>query len=368
MRLPAEGKGPVVTALINSLRSRTTVPPERGRYRTSGRQDVLTVVFAAWLVFGVFVDGWAHTNLGDLESFFTPWHGLLYSGFGASAAWIGWLVMKGQEAGHRGVDAFPEGYGVAAIGAAVFGTAGLVDMVWHTLLGIEIGAEALYSPPHLALFVGALLLGTSPLRAHLELRGERAPWVAIASMTVLLAAVSFFLIQMSGFLMWGPTEASREWIASQRAGGDFPHAAYMDRLAIASVLISSTMMMAPVLFLVRRWRLPFGAVAVMWTVPVALLTSVEEFEQWPGVLAALAAGLVADTLVHRLRPSGSRVGAFLLTGLLLPVGLWLAEFAALGLQLGLAWSPELWGGTTTLAALGGAGLALLMRPDAATSS
>ena len=35
---------------------------------------------SAWLVGGFFLDGWAHTHGKVDQSFFTPWHAVLYSG------------------------------------------------------------------------------------------------------------------------------------------------------------------------------------------------------------------------------------------------------------------------------------------------
>ncbi len=49
-------------------------------------------VSSLWLIIGVFVDGWAHMNLAQLETFFTPWHALFYSGF-ARARPTGWPAL-----------------------------------------------------------------------------------------------------------------------------------------------------------------------------------------------------------------------------------------------------------------------------------
>src|SRR5438445_725148 len=68
----------------------------------SRREDAITVACTSWLILGLFVDGWAH-NHQKPESFFTPWHALLYSGFLATAAWL-WSRYER----HRGV---PVGYG-----------------------------------------------------------------------------------------------------------------------------------------------------------------------------------------------------------------------------------------------------------------
>lgn len=51
------------------------------------------MLFGAWLVIGVVVDGWAHNN-DKPETFFTPWHGVFYSGFAVCAAWMCWQVPR----------------------------------------------------------------------------------------------------------------------------------------------------------------------------------------------------------------------------------------------------------------------------------
>src|SRR3546814_9496965 len=47
------------------------------------RERTVAVAFGIWMVVGLFLDGWAHDN-NKPESFFTPWHGVLYSGFAAA--------------------------------------------------------------------------------------------------------------------------------------------------------------------------------------------------------------------------------------------------------------------------------------------
>src|SRR3546814_2102438 len=46
-------------------------------------ERTVAVAFGIWMVVGLFLDGWAHDN-NKPESFFTPWHGVLYSGFAAA--------------------------------------------------------------------------------------------------------------------------------------------------------------------------------------------------------------------------------------------------------------------------------------------
>jgi hypothetical protein len=54
----------------------------RGLAALSARGLVLPWVLlatSAWTVAGIYLDGWAH-NHGKVDSFFTPWHAVLYSG------------------------------------------------------------------------------------------------------------------------------------------------------------------------------------------------------------------------------------------------------------------------------------------------
>lgn len=146
---------------------------------------------------GIFVDGWAHNHLGEtLETFFTPWHGVFYSGFLATALWIGWLGRRGLAQGRRGPAAFPVGYGLGALGVVVFALGGLGDMTWHTVFGIEVGIDALLSPTHLLLFLGAELIVLSPLVASWQAAtGRRSPagvvWPGVLAMTAALSFASF---------------------------------------------------------------------------------------------------------------------------------------------------------------------------------
>src|SRR6266536_2878593 len=72
----------------------TTEPPAV-TVVTTPAEDAVTATLGALLVGGSLADAWAHTNiLNELESFFTPWHALLYGGFTASAAWTYWLAYR----------------------------------------------------------------------------------------------------------------------------------------------------------------------------------------------------------------------------------------------------------------------------------
>ena len=57
--------------------------------------DWLVAILSTFFVGGLYLDGWAHIHVPDLETFFTPWHAVLYSGFLAvAAALIGVVVLN----------------------------------------------------------------------------------------------------------------------------------------------------------------------------------------------------------------------------------------------------------------------------------
>src|SRR5690348_2682529 len=58
---------------------------------TSVKFDWIMALVSIWWMGGLFVDAWAYSNVPQLETFFTPWHAILYSGFLAVAAT---LVLK----------------------------------------------------------------------------------------------------------------------------------------------------------------------------------------------------------------------------------------------------------------------------------
>jgi hypothetical protein len=163
------------------------------------RFDMAVSLLALWLTVGTFLDGFAHHNLPEsLETFFTPWHGVLYSGFLALAGFIIFHQYRNMTTGYAWNSALPAGYSLARVGIVVFGLNGVGDLLWHTLFGIEEGVEALLSPTHLMLAASGLLLVSSPLRAATRrLAGLAKPgwknlFPALLSATLVLSVLLFF--------------------------------------------------------------------------------------------------------------------------------------------------------------------------------
>ncbi|MBI2918820.1 MAG: PD40 domain-containing protein [Chloroflexi bacterium] len=163
----------------------------------STRFDWLVIALAGWILGGLYLDGWAHIHVLELDTFFTPWHGLLYSGMLAVAVFLAASAAR-YHAGPDGSGwrrSLPFGYGWSLLGVALFGVGGVGDMVWHLVFGIEQGVDALLSPTHLWLAFAGVMIGTGPLRSAWHKAGPasyRAVWPALLSLAYLLSVLTFF--------------------------------------------------------------------------------------------------------------------------------------------------------------------------------
>src|SRR5690242_3638600 len=184
---------------------------------SSLRFDWIMVGVSIWWMGGLFIDGWAHSNIPQLETFFTPWHAVLYSGYLAVAiTLIVRIILNLQRAavgsdgstpslvvavraslrGNRWRQAIPTGYGLSLLGVGIFLISGIGDMTWHLIFGIERSTEALLSPTHLGLALGIGLALSGPLRAAWRRFDGASSWrqlgPAILSLTFTFSLLTFF--------------------------------------------------------------------------------------------------------------------------------------------------------------------------------
>jgi hypothetical protein len=312
------------------------------------------------VVGGLFLDGWAHVNQPGLETFFSPWHGVFYLGFVVSTVVMARLVARHQT-GRFDPGRVPVGYGLGLVGVALVVAGGVADGIWHTMFGVEVGVAALLSPSHLLLLGGGLLMLTGPVRSAWSSPDLPARAAAVALLpalwaTALTAAVVLFFFQyLSAFVTRAPAMAE----------ADGPAGLLTTIAGVASVLVTNLILLGPVLLLARRWRLPFGTVAMIATGGALGITALREFTLGALVPAMLAGGLATDVLIARLAPRPDRPGRFRAVAAVAPLLLWGAWLAAYALAYGVAWPPELWAGVLGMASLSGVGLSVLVLPPAA---
>ena len=302
--------------------------------RSTRREDWITVLTSLWLIIGVFVDAYKHSTDPGLESFWTPWHALFYSGFLASSGWLIALTWRRWDGRGSFVAAAPLGHRPGLYGIGIFALGGAGDAVWHELLGVETSLDALLSPTHLLLFIGALAITSTPLRAAwLDGHGPTTPTLAqlgpaLMSVTLATSFVAFFFEYA-----WAPASAwaPRSTFVPDGDFGELP-AAY----GVISVVVTVMVLMGPLLLLARRWTLPFGFVTVFSTT-VTLLITVGFDEDPAGLLPAFVAGATGDLLLLRFGRRAMAAG--------MPFVLLASFYGVVAItEPGIGWPPEIWGG------------------------
>ncbi len=319
----------------------------RGRAVAGIRFDWIVVTLSIWMIGGIHLDAWAHHRF-DLETFFTPWHAVLYYGFLALATVLVGAFIRNLTKGYAGRQAIPSGYELSLMGVALFAVGAVGDMVWHTLFGIEVNIEALLSPTHLLLAFGGGLIVTGPLRAAWQRtesgsQGWASLLPAIISLTLLLAVLSFF------------TGYANPLSEAQLAQGSRPAADeevfLVQGLGTAGILIQTGVMMGVLLLAARRWTLPFGSLTLILAASTLLTVSIhEDFYLLP---FAVVTGLMADVLYRRLKPSVVRPAALRLFAFAVPVAFYALYFATLALTSGVWWTIHRWVGAIVMAGVAG---------------
>jgi hypothetical protein len=323
--------------------------------------NLLTIAFSTWLLGGLLTDVWAHNNVPKLETFFTPWHAALYSGFLATAAWICWLVRRQLMAGRRGMAAIPAGYALGAFGVCLFIVAGAGDLTWHTIFGIERNSRILFSPTHLLLVTAIILIFTSPLRDALtDPSLPSAPSLRRLLPAVLsigfASATLMVLLQYANLLVQTP---SRVVAALSQADGSAP------TVIGENMIVTNLAMLLPLLILARRWQAPFGTATVVYTVFGVQAEAVRALNTPMVFVTVVLCGIGVDLLVRWLRPGPADRRRFWAFGALAPVVTWAMYFAVTFISVGRVPSVvEYWTGMPIVAGLLGLAVAALLLPGA----
>lgn len=250
--------------------------------------DRLMAILSAWTVLGLYLDGWAHTAFANrLETFFTPWHAVLYSGVAAMGAALLALAVVQHRQGAPWRAALPRGYALSALGFALFVLAGVGDVTWHSAFGFEVGVEALLSPPHLALATGGVLLTGGPLwvawlRPRAEVaHGWRALWPMLVALGMVLSVATFFTQYANALTN-----------ASLLAGLRPPQSRYVvDSSGMAGVIVPTGVLMTALLLAISRWTLPAGSLTCLMGVNALLMFTLNLSRNMPAWLVLPAAVL-----------------------------------------------------------------------------
>ena len=328
----------------------------------SNAQPSATVAFqwamgAAAIVLsaGGVLDNWAHFHGLVDHSFFTPWHAVMYGMMATLGIVLGSLALANVRKGYRPNQSLPPGYLLSLTGVFVFIVAGLLDLGWHLMFGIEQATEAFVSPTHIFLCVGGLLAGTGPLRAaYLTLapattRGWRSLGPMLLSAMGALIALGIFTQIVSPmndlFAAKDAANTSGTFLLNSQSFG------------IAEMIIQTMLLMGMVLLLVRTWALPFGAMTLLVGLPS--LTQLLMRDHYWLILGVVGTGLVADLVLLRLSPPLEVTRLYYLAALV-PTIYGASMFVVLMLTDGLQWSANMVLGSLLYTSATGLFLAFLL--------
>lgn len=319
--------------------------------------DLLVSLCTLWISCGFFLDAWAHGHV-PIETFFTPYHGVFYSGILAVAIVL--IAFRGK---------IPSSYRIAVLGVPVFIAAGIGDMIWHHFLGVEEGVDALLSPTHQGLGLGVFLLSSGPISSALRSRdrlrslGDQLPLIfSLATWIELVhfgTAYAFDPAAGRGNAPPSIQTFTPDYLTAIAIGY------YKIGTGVLVVLFQSAIVAGFGLFAGTRFPLRPGALTLMYllgnfaaaaafTNDTPLLVTV--------LLMSLAAGITGDIVVAKLRPSPYASGSYRLLGTLVPFVYFATYFIVTGLTSGVWWDWNVTLGAALWAAVIGFGLTLLAPP------
>ena len=327
------------TPLMNRLRHRLAGWAEIASDLGGWRFDTAFTVLALWMIGGIAWD--FHTHAQGIsfaeEGFFTASHVTFYSAFVTIALLIAAATYANYRRGDSLLNAVPNGYRLGVFGVVLFMFGGPTDFLWHSQFGFEVGVEALTSPSHLLLVVGASLFLSSPLRAtwvreNVTSGVNQLPMLVSATFVAVLA--TFFTIYQNPLVQ--PLGAP---------AGPSPDHSFLGILWFTAIVVALG------LTLLCRFRLVIGAFTLILGLLGLLVTAITPtFEFLP---ALIATGVIADGLYYGVQDRWSLVRTVRLLGIALPIFLFTFYFATVAVVYGLVWSVHVWSGGIVSAGLVG---------------
>ncbi|MGX6600629.1 hypothetical protein ACWKSP_00610 [Micromonosporaceae bacterium Da 78-11] len=345
--------------MTTSVRRTQPAPPRAAATSFTARERWVLLVASAWLVIGLQLDAYAHATTPELETFWTPWHGVLYSGIAASGFTLLWIMRSRLPniPTYHTLLALPNALRLPLIGMALLLVGGGVDTLWHNVFGIEQGLEIFVSPSHELIIAGMVLVAAGPA---LLLTGKPGRGLSVADGTLTTVSALFSVLPLHIYSLHASA------IGSIYLGqGDDPVLIFsLDAQMVHGYLFSTVLLLAPILILGRRWRLPIAVPTVLVAVPAVLMHLMFSTDDpwWPALtVAAAAAGTeLVLRLGARFVPMPTEV-RWATLGLLAPVGLWGTLFVVGEAEVGVGWNIHLVSGVLTLVAITGLVTVLIIR-------
>jgi hypothetical protein len=332
------------------------VHPKERTVTFSARERWIMLVASAWLVTGLQLDAYAHATTPQLETFWTPWHAVLYSGIAASGLTLVWLLRSRlpRVPTHAGLLALPNALRIPLLGMAFLLAGGAVDTLWHNIFGIEKGLEIFVSPSHQFIILGMVLVAVGPALMTSAPRlnlGDGTLVTISALLTVLPLHIFSLHANVLGTMFFGH--------------GNNPVRIYStDGQILHGYLFTTVLLLLPIILLGRRWSVPIGVPTLLVAVPaLAMHLMFLSDEKWWLSLTVAAAAAGVELVIRVVGPllwTASSV-SWLLLGLAGPPLVWGTVFLVADIEIGVGWNVHIVTGLLTYVSLTGAATVLVAR-------
>jgi hypothetical protein len=313
--------------------------------------DIIFCVAVLWLIGGTFTDAWAHNNIPRLETFWTPWHAILYSGLLALVASLATVLVINRRRTSSWRQAIPQGYTLVYLALPLMMLDGLGDMTWHLLFGVEQHLDALFSPTHLTGVLCIMLFTTGPLYSMYVRRvvpSSFSDYFLLATAVLLPYVMLVNVFQpFSVFTQTWPVTTPFTFDTGQTA-------------AIGSVVLQAALFTCFALFVSRFWTLKPGMFTYILGV-VAVCLSVMN-QQWFTIPVFLLGGMLVDLAYWYLKPSSTRILQMRLFSLVAAAAPYAVYMIWVSVTMPVVWTVHMLIGSVYLLMMMGWGLSYLVYP------
>lgn len=319
--------------------------------------DFLVGLITLWISCGFFLDAWAHGHV-PVETFFTPYHGVFYSGILALL-----IVLFAFR------KTIPRTYRVPLLGIPIFIAAGIGDLIWHHFFGVEEGVDALLSPTHQALGLGIFFISSAPIVSALRYRdslrtlADQLPLIfALATWIELIHFGTAYAFDPAAGRTNAPPPIAPftpEYLTAIAVGY------YKTGMGVLVVLFQSAIVAGFALFAGSRFPLRPGALTLMYLLGnfAAAAAFTNDTPLLITVLAMSAvAGIVGDAIVARLHPVAENSRAYAFLGIAVPASYFTVYFIVTAITDRVWWDWNVMLGAIIWAGVIGFGLTLLSPP------
>ena len=324
---------------------------EKRKTSYSSSFNFISTFLNLWLLGGLYLDGWAHEHIKEINTFFTPWHGLYYLGFFLVSTNILLFFSLRYLKNRKLSSLYHPQYWPALLGVIVFSISGFGDIVWHEFYGFETSIEALVSPTHLGLYLGMFLIFVCPFYSLIS-QHPQPKSLKYSSSLVLSIAIVFsymtFLTQYANPLI------SPFAFNTHQTGYRFYH----ESIGLVSLFLHTIFLLAPVLIALVSKKLPFGSLTVIVILNGVGMTIIHDhYDFLPGILLA---GIVSDIMLYKLKPSFQTPIKLQLFSFFIPFIYSSFYFLAGFFSRGIWWIPQVWIGAIFMAGFFGWLISVLM--------